>query len=138
MNAIEWIRSTFRYLGMAALIAIAILSEVPGGFRPHVFAVTQLEHVAAYFAAALLLALGFWNARNILLLSLALPIYAGVLEVAQLFIPGRNSDLIDFLASTFGAYAGLISAWLLRLAWKIAQKEGMGSSPGHVSRRSTT
>jgi VanZ family protein len=119
MNAANSILSVFRYLGLGALIAIGVLSEVPGGLRPHISAVTQLEHFVAYFAAALLLALGFWNRRNMLLLCLALPIYAAVLEIAQMFIPGRNSELIDFFASSGGACAGLISAWLLRSACRL-------------------
>jgi VanZ family protein len=118
MNSPNSILSFFRYLGLGALVAIGILSEVPGGLRPHVFAAGQLEHFVAYFAAALLLALGFWSRRNVLLLSLALPIYAAVLEIAQLLVPGRNSEFIDFFASSGGVYAGIISAWLLRSACK--------------------
>ena len=76
MNSAISILATFRYLGLGALIVIGILSEVPGGLRPHIFGVSQLEHFVAYFAAALLLALGFWSRRNVLLLSLALPVYA--------------------------------------------------------------
>ena len=67
----------------------------------------------AYFAAGLLLALGFWSRRNVLLLSLALPVYAAVLEITQLIVPGRSSEFIDFLASSAGAWAGIVLAWLL-------------------------
>src|SRR5262249_3198074 len=112
-------KSTLRYLGLAALIAIGVLSEVPGSLRPHIFAVGQLEHFLAYFVAALLLTLGFWSRRNVLLLSLTLPIYAAALEVAQLFVPGRDSEFIDFFASWGGVCAGIISAWLLRSACKL-------------------
>ena len=113
------ILSFSRNLGLGALIAIGVLSEVPGGLRPHILAVGQLEHFLAYSAAALLLALGFWNRRNVLLLCLALPIYAGVLEIAQLFVPGRDAQFIDFLASWGGACAGILSAWMLRSARKL-------------------
>jgi hypothetical protein len=67
MNGAKSILSLFRYLGLGALIAIAVLSEVPGELRPHILAVGQLEHFLAYFGAALLLALGFWSRRNALL-----------------------------------------------------------------------
>jgi VanZ family protein len=49
----------------------------------------------------------------VLLLCLAVPLYAAVLEIAQLFIPGRSSEFIDFFASSAGAWAGIILAWLL-------------------------
>ncbi len=119
MNAANSILSFCRYLGLGALIAIGVLSEVPGGLRPHIFAVSQLEHFVAYFAAALLLALGFWNRRKLLLLSSALPIYAAVLEITQMFIPGRSSEFIDFFASSGGACAGILSAWLLYSACRL-------------------
>jgi VanZ family protein len=119
MNSAKSNLSLFRYLGLGALIAIAVLSEIPGELRPHVFAVGQLEHFLAYFGAALLLALGFWSRRNILLLCLALPIYAAVLEIAQMVVPGRNSDFVDFLASWGGACFGIMSAWLLHSARRL-------------------
>src|SRR6266566_2774984 len=49
MNTANSILSFFRYLGLGSLIAIGVLSEVPGELRPHIFAVSQLEHVVAYF-----------------------------------------------------------------------------------------
>jgi len=112
MNAASTV-NYFRYVGLGALMLIGILSEVPGELRPHVFAVTQLEHFMAYFAAGLLLALGFWSRRNVLLLSLALPVYAAVLEITQLIVPGRSSEFIDFFASLAGAWAGIALAGLL-------------------------
>src|SRR6266516_6512866 len=115
----------FRYVGLGALMVIGILSEVPGELRPHVFAVPQLEHFMAYFAAGLLLALGFWSRRNVLLLSLALPVYAAVLEITQLIVPGRSSVFIDFLASLAGAGAGIVLAWLLCSAPRLRGNEAI-------------
>jgi VanZ family protein len=112
-----------RYVGIAGLIGIGILSEVPGELRPHVFAVPQLEHSVAYFSAGLLLALGFSSRRNVLLLFLALPVYAAVLEITQLAVPGRSSEFIDFLASLAGAWAGIVLAGLL-LLWNPAELRG--------------
>jgi len=49
----------------------------------------------------------------VLLLSLALPVYAAVLEITQLIVPGRSSEFIDFFASLAGAWAGIALAGLL-------------------------
>ena len=127
------ILNLFRYLGLAGLIIIGILSEVPGELRPHVVAVPQLEHFVAYFAAGLLLALGLWSRRNVLLLCLAIPLYAAVLEIAQLFIPGRSSEFIDFSASSAGAWAGIVLAWLLRSACKLRKNETNPDPRGKIT-----
>jgi VanZ family protein len=122
----------FRYAGWAGLGLIGILSTVPGELRPHVFAVPQLEHLVAYFAAGLFLALGFWNRRNVFLLCLAVPMYAAALEIAQLFIPGRSSEFIDFFASSAGAWAGIALAWLMRSSRRFRANEAIpaGDPPG--------
>jgi VanZ like family len=128
----------FRYVGLGGLIVIGILSAVPGELRPHVFAVPQLEHFVAYFAAGLLLALGFWDRRSVFLLCLAVPIYAAVLEIAQLFIPGRSSEFIDFLASSAGAWAGIVLAWLLHSARRLRANEVIpAGDPGQNRQRSS-
>jgi VanZ family protein len=130
MNAANSISSSSRHLGLAALVAIAVLSVVPGSLRPHILAVGQLEHFLAYLVAALLLSLGFWNRRNLLFLWLWLPTYAAVLEIAQIFIAGRNSDFMDFLASSAGAWAGIGAARLLHLAWRRASAGSKSATIG--------
>ena len=98
-----------RPLGWLGILTIGVLSLVPGDLRPHAAAgliTGQLEHVAAYFLTAAVLTLGYaapTHSRRIITL---LTLYAGLLEIAQLWIPGRTSQFIDFAASSVGACIG--------------------------------
>ena len=50
----------------------------------------RLEHIVAYFISALLLVTGYPR-RTPWVIGSALAVYAGVLEVGQIFVPGRHS-----------------------------------------------
>ncbi len=96
----------FRWLAIACLLAIAVLSLVPGDDRPHTGYSGNIEHLVAYvgtafFTSAFLPALRGW--RSVLGLSLA----SALFEVLQLFIPGRGPGVDNWLASTSGAVIGV-------------------------------
>jgi VanZ family protein len=96
-----------RTTSVLALLAIAVLSLVPGPMRPHLNVGGQVEHLIAYFATALSCAL--WIADDHRLRASALLIaYAGLLEMAQLWIPGRYAQLIDFAAGAVGVILGFV------------------------------
>ena len=102
-------------LAAAALcyVAIAVLSSVPG-VRPHVPGLSdKLEHVFAFFVlgtVTVLAARGFsWRQFVAIFV-----VYAAVLEVAQMFIPGREASLLDWAASLAGALLGVTIALLFR------------------------
>jgi len=97
----------FRICGWAAIAAIAILSLVPGDLRPHVLSVSQLEHFAAYLVAASALILGYSGVRPAVTIASALPVYAAVLEILQLWAPDRSARFIDVVASSLGAWTGI-------------------------------
>jgi len=96
-----------RIAGGVSLLAILVLSLVPSELRPHVLPGKHLEHFVAYLIAGLLLALGWRRDRQVLLCGVALAACSAVLEILQLWVPGRTSSVADFLASTSGALAGL-------------------------------
>lgn len=48
-----------RIAAWLALLAIVVLSVVPGPMRPHVLKSDHLEHFIAYFMTACLLAIGY-------------------------------------------------------------------------------
>jgi VanZ family protein len=102
-------------LGWFGILAITILSLVPIELRPHVLAVSQFEHVGAYFATGVALALPFRTRKTLVLVCFSLSLLAALLEVAQLWIPGRDSRLIDWVAGSLGAWAGV--AVVLAVFW---------------------
>ena len=105
---------TFRAFAWLAVLAILILSLVPGEVRPSVLPGIYTEHFVAYAVAGSLLASGYLNSRSMLIIGIILTICAGALETAQLWIPGRLSRPTDFAVSALGAWIGLGLIWLLR------------------------
>ena len=98
----------FRSLGWCAVAVIAALSLVPGQVRPHVLATGQYEHFAAYLTASAVLVLGYRDRANTILIALLLSGFSGVVEILQMWIPGRHSQLMDITFSSFGACTGIV------------------------------
>lgn len=99
-------------------LAIIIVSLVPIQFRPHVLAVSQVEHFACYFATAVPFAWVWrkpWEAAGVIGI---LSLLAAALEVAQFWVPGRTPRIADWLAGSLGASASFIfvlgAVWLNR------------------------
>jgi VanZ family protein len=98
-----------RCLGWISVATIAMLSLVPGSERPHVLATGQLEHFVAYAGTAALLAAGYTSKRQLIGISvLLLPVYAACLEILQIFVPGRNAQIIDAAGGTLGSWFGIV------------------------------
>ncbi|AWN50303.1 hypothetical protein DK419_27895 [Methylobacterium terrae] len=85
------------------------LSWIPKDWEVRTGAAGQIEHFVAYAGTAGLLGLGFAHAPT-RRLGLALVGLAGVLEIGQIWVPGRTAQAIDFAASAGGALAGLAVA----------------------------
>ncbi len=99
--------AALRFVSWLCIPTIAILSLVPGEARPHTGFPGQIEHVLAYFLTALLLGVHQRTLASVAILALALCAYAGILETLQVWVPGRNAQLIDFAASSCGALSGV-------------------------------
>ncbi len=123
-DALEVPRSNMRLLLALALRlapwlcvpTIAILSLVPGQARPHTGLPGQAEHFLAYLMTALVLGCQARNLTSRITLAIALCAYGGMLEVLQIWIPGRSAQVIDFAASSFGALTGVLLSALLSLS----------------------
>jgi hypothetical protein len=104
------VEKALRFAGYAAVGLIGVLSLIPGALRPDTGAPGKLEHLVAYMGAAALVALGSstpgerWQ-------GLWLVPYAGALEIAQIFVPGRHSRFSDFVVSGVGALLGVVAAF---------------------------
>jgi len=93
--------------GWLGFLGVAILSLLPAESRPHTGVGGQLEHLVAYALVAGSLGIGHKSYRDRLIVGLTLTCGAALLELLQLFIPGRNSEFAGFLAGFFGISLGL-------------------------------
>jgi leader peptidase (prepilin peptidase)/N-methyltransferase len=92
-----------RIAGYLGVIAIIVLSLVPGDWRPSIGLAKALEHLVAYFIVAAILTTGRragWPRIA------GLVVLAGVLEFGQGWVPGRDPNPTDFLGSSVGALLG--------------------------------
>jgi VanZ family protein len=107
-----------RTAGIIGMVAIAVLSLVPGPVRPHVLPTGGSEHFVAYGLTALTLLAGYGRGVRGLTIATIVTVYAGLLETLQAVIPGRESRLEDFGASAIGVWG----AFMLLLLIKLTQK----------------
>ena len=98
--------STHRQLVLAAIIAV--LSLVPPQLRPETGASHNLEHFAIFFATGV--AFGFGYSRRPVIVAIALVIFAGAIEIAQSFVPGRHARWSDFIVDAAALGVGVTMA----------------------------
>jgi VanZ family protein len=96
--------------GLAA--AIVTLSLVPSELRPETGVPHLLEHFLIFAAAGACFGLGYEAKRG--LLAIQLIIFAGAVEIAQLFVPGRHARFSDFLVDAAAICAGSIAGSLAK------------------------
>mgnify|MGYP000070701981 CR=1 FL=1 len=97
---------------------LAILMLLPSDAFPEskLFSYDKLAHFGVFFILSCLVGWGFIAARNSHLLSIKdlLTIflitftYSSALELLQYFVPGRMTDLYDFIANSMGGLFGLV------------------------------
>jgi hypothetical protein len=101
------------------LLALGIVfygSLVPGRYRPRIGLDGHIEHALAYAFCGVAL-LPFLNTTTaILIAGAAMVALAAILELLQLWIPGRSCRLTHFLASAAGAIASSIAGLAIGLA----------------------
>jgi len=107
-----------RLTGGLAVLAVIVLSVVPGDFRPHSGLPGIAEHFVFYLGGAGLLALGYEKWVSAGVVALVLSLAAVILELAQLVIPHRDANLLDVLMSAAGAIIGAGLARLFAYVWR--------------------
>ncbi len=98
------------YIGYAMIVALSVL---PGETRPHTGAGGEYEHWMAYALVGAAFAVGYSATRARLLAGSALTASAAGLELLQNLIPGRTPELAGFVASSLGAWSGIIVVALM-------------------------
>jgi VanZ family protein len=91
---------------LATAVTFATLG--PPRFRPHSDLSQDAEHALAFVLVGL--AFGFAYSRNRLLTSVIAVVMIGVLEILQLWAPGRHARLEDFVVDALAACIGLTIA----------------------------
>ncbi len=90
--------------------AIVVLSLVPPDLRPLTNAPHALEHFVIFAATGLAFGIGYGPRYPI---AIALVIFAGTIEVAQLFVSGRHARLSDFIVDAFAACIGFLASYVV-------------------------
>jgi len=91
--------------------AIVVLSLVPAWLRPETDMPHNLEHFTIFFATGVAFGVGY--GRKPKLVAAMLVIFAGAVELAQIFDPGRHARIIDFIVDALAACVGAALVFLV-------------------------
>ncbi len=97
-----------RFVAWCLAIVITLLSLVPPGMRLQTGAPRNLEHMAIFTATGVAFGLGY--SRRPSLVAVALVFFAGAIELAQTFVPGRHARLSDFIVDAVAMDAAAAAA----------------------------
>jgi len=105
-----FVREAARLVAWFLLVVITVLSLVPAGWRPETSAPYNVEHLAIFCATGF--AFGLAYDRRPFLIMVELVIFAGAIELAQLFAPDRHARLSDFIVDALSLCAGVAMAFV--------------------------
>jgi hypothetical protein len=101
----------FRWIAWLLVLAIAVFTVAPIGFRPITGTPASFERFVAFAVIGSAFCLGYPRHRfHILVLLIGI---VGLLEVAQNFVPGRHGRVPDGLVKASGALIGAAFAVLV-------------------------
>lgn len=108
-----------RVAGWLCVCLIVWLSWIPREWEARTGLPGQIEHAVAYAGTAAIFAMAYPGAAR-WRLAAAFIALAGILEIGQIWVPGRTAQVIDFAASSAGAVAGILVgqaalSWLTRV-----------------------
>jgi VanZ family protein len=100
---------------MGCIIALMTLAWLPEEVMRRTTLGGYAEHFIAYLGTATIMGLAFRKSPRLVVLCALLIMYAAILEVGQLYSPGRHASFQDFAFSSAGAVTGT-GGWLLWIA----------------------
>ena len=98
--------------------ALAVASWTPGQEMVRTGFNTRLEHLAAYLITGIAV-ISAYPQRPAWTIAAILCAYAGVLELGQLYIPGRHAALLDWLASSSGVFFACLTMYFFHKRYHI-------------------
>ena len=105
-----------RIIAWLLTAAVTFATLGPPGYRPHSMLGQDGEHALAFVLVGLAFGLAYPQ-RRLLTAGIAV-VLIGVLELVQLWMPGRHARLEDFIVDALAACAGIGGAavldWLVR------------------------
>jgi VanZ family protein len=108
-------RKLYLVAAWAALSAIVVVTVVPPNLRPTTDAPHD-EHAAAFLITGALFGLVYAGRGRIL--SVGAVAFCAMIEILQLYVPGRHARWIDFavdaLAAVFGIFVGAFGSRVLQ------------------------
>ncbi len=118
-----WLRLQCRRGAWLGVVAIAVLSLLPGDESISFGLIDKIEHFLAYAALGCVALLGWRERHPRRLLVPAMLVFGGLLEAAQFGVPGRLPDYLDIAANVAGTGLGVALAFALeRFARRIADR----------------
>ena len=108
--SLKAILSCLKVLRIAGWVCVGLLvwlSWIPSDWEIRTGLKGQIEHAIAYCGTGAILAFAYQEPRR-WRMAVGLVALAGLLEVGQLWVPGRTSQFIDFAFSSAGAVVGVL------------------------------
>ena len=101
---------------IAYILVVINLSLLPTAFASSGAYADKLSHLAAYCVMGIIAYFAGNSVKTRIYLFLIILCIGFVLELFQIFIPGRHASLFDMLANILGSILGYFLAWLVSLS----------------------
>src|SRR6516162_2607197 len=95
------------------VIGLLVASWTPGQEMIRTGFNTRLEHTVAYLIAGIAAIIAYPR-KPIWSITAILCAYAGILELGQIYVPGRHAAFLDWIASSSGALCASMTGFFAR------------------------
>ena len=99
---------------IGCIIALMVLAWLPEKAMTRTMLGSHAEHFIAYLGTSTIMGLAFRKSPRLVVLCALLIMYAAILEVGQLYSPGRHASVQDLAFSSAGVVTGGLFLWMAR------------------------